>query len=292
MPDPVPADAQEPDPHLRLVPGPQGEDRASPGHASPAHPSPPGSPSPPSSLPSSPAAKEPLQADEAVGADPAGVRAGLEGEGWAPPGHQRDWPGVGSRVGGDRGSVCPTVGPGAPCVPWWDQVHPHLLSPSFLLLSCLSPASPSRSMSVLVSPPRAPRALTPAVSPAPPGAEVPAPMPRGRQHHRRSLERVPGNGATCPPATSVLLSGLSVCLPTPLLPTLSGWSCCPLRWGQMGMGGCGGSGGRDTLVLGGAGGDVRCPHRWRRPRRRAGPTGGISAPAPAPAWPTSSTGGW
>lgn len=57
-----------------------------------------------------------------------------------------------SRVGGDRGSACPTVGPGAPCVPRWEQIHPHLLSLSFLLLSCLSPASPSRSMSVLVSP--------------------------------------------------------------------------------------------------------------------------------------------
>ncbi|NXA94148.1 MYO1A protein, partial [Melanocharis versteri] len=108
-----------------------------------------------------------------------------------PQGHQGDWPGVGSRVGGDRGSVCPTVGPGALCAPRWDQIHPHLLSLSFLLLSCLSAASPSRSMSVLVSPPRAPRALTPAVSPAPPGAEVPAPTSGGRHHHRCSLERVP-----------------------------------------------------------------------------------------------------
>lgn len=138
-------------------------------------------------------------------------------------------------MGGDRGSVCPTVGPGAPFVPQWDQIHPHLLSPSFLLLSCLSPASPSRSISVLVSLPRAPWALTPAVSPAPPGAEGPAPTPRGRHHHRRSLERVPGNGARCSQVTSVLLStplsmtpclcvpssvccyvrvsGLSVCLP-------------------------------------------------------------------------------
>ncbi|NXT59952.1 MYO1A protein, partial [Chaetops frenatus] len=67
-------------------------------------------------------------------------------------------------------------------------------------------------------------------------------------------------GAARPPATSVLLSlsGLSVCLPAPLLPTLSGWSHCPLHWGQMGTGGCGGCGGRgDTLVFGGAGGDTQ-----------------------------------
>lgn len=165
-------------------------------------------------------------------------------------------------MGGDRGSVCPTMGPGAPCVPRWDQIHPYLLSPSFLLLSCLSPASPSRSMSVLVSLPRAPWALTPAVSPAPPGAEASAPTSHGRHHHRCSLERVPGNRATsvllsvplCVPSSvcvhyCVHVSGLSVCLPAPLLPTLSGWSLCPLHWGQIGMRRCGGRGGRDTLVF-------------------------------------------
>lgn len=62
------------------------------------------------------------------------------------------------------------------------------------------------------------------------------PTPRGRHHHRCSLERVPGNGATRPQAASVLLSVPSVCLPTPLLPTLSGWNLCPLHWGQRGMG--------------------------------------------------------
>lgn len=92
--------------------------------------------------------------------------------------------------------------------PMMGQIHPHLLSPSFLLLSCLYPASPSHSMSVLVPSPRAPWVLTPAVSPAPPGAEAPAPTSSGRHHHRCSLERVPGNG------------------PCALRPPLS---CCPCR---------------------------------------------------------------
>lgn len=212
-------------------------------------------------------------------------------------------------MGGDRGSVCPTVGPGALCVPRWDQIHPHLLSPSFLLLSCLSPASPSRSMSVLVSLPRAPWALTPAVSPAPPGAEVPAPTSRGRHHHRRSLERVPGNGATCPQATSVLLSVPLSMTPCPCVPSsvrvcycvrVSGLSVClsahpvmlePLS-SPPGPNRDGGVWGMNHPCLCGAGGDVQCPQGWRCPHRLAGPTGSISVPAPAPAWPTSSTGGW
>lgn len=50
-------------------------------------------------------------------------------------------------------------------------------------------------------------------------------------------------------SVSIILSVCPGCLPTPLLPTLSGWSFCPLHWGQIGMGRCGGREGRDTLVF-------------------------------------------
>lgn len=163
----------------------------------------------------------------------------------------------GAWQGGTGGSTCPVGGPDSSPLP------------ISVLLSCLSPA---RSLSVLVSPCLGLPGLSPlAVSPAPPGAEVPVPPSRGRCHHRRLLERVPGNGASLAAGPCALplsccphrcVQGcLSVCPPW-LLPTLSGWSSCPFRWGQMG------TGRGDTPGSHGGwqqeGGEVPRPHCCRR----------------------------
>lgn len=190
----------------------------------------------------SPAAKEPVQADEAVGADPAGVRTGLEGEGGLghPRDHQRDWPGVGSGEGGDRGSVCPSVGPGAPVPPVVgpDSPSPPLpvFPPPLLPLSCLS-------LSLRVCVGVSPLGL-PGLSP-PQSRRLLRELKRQRRRqaaattiaaHWRGYQVTgpPPSGHLCP-AVRAAVSGLSVCPPT-----LSGWSRCPLRRGQMwGMWGTG-----------------------------------------------------
>uniref|UniRef100_A0A803V9A9 Unconventional myosin-Ia n=1 Tax=Ficedula albicollis TaxID=59894 RepID=A0A803V9A9_FICAL len=236
------------------------------------------------SPPRSPAAKEPVQADEAVGTGPAGVRTGMEGEGWAAPG-----PPEGLAWCGGAG----WVGTGAPCAPRWDQelreshsgtrftlISP---SPSFLLLSCLSPASPSRSMSVLVPPPRARSSVSPTAGPDSPSS----PLPRLSSFSPASLLPLPLAPCLCwclplglpglsPPQSRRLLRelkaqrrrqaaattiaahwrGYQVTGPPALRPPLS---CCPCpgclsvcppcRAGasvplQTGAGGCGGHGGQ------------------------------------------------
>lgn len=191
------------------------------------------------SPPAPPAAKEPVQADEALGAAAAGVRAGLEGERCAP--RRRSGPRSGAAM------QCR----GASCSPQ-DRLTPSpTISPAFL------PFSPSRSLCVLVFPPPPLGSLgsgcPSAVPPAPSGAEVSAPPPFGRQHHFCLLERVSGNGVSptagpCTPdllCSAVLLRlGLSVCPPR-LCPPCQGravWAGGGGRWETHPMGNMEGGG--------------------------------------------------
>lgn len=160
VPDPVPADAQEPDHHLRLVPVPHGE-KGGPSCASPAHPSPlgqspPALPSPPYSSHLSPPQqknryKQMKRSALIIQAYARGwkVRAGHRGAGSSP--------GVGSRVGGHmagRGGGLRVPHGGTRLIS-----SPRL--PSFSPASLL-PLSLSLPFCVGVSPPRAPPgALTP-----------------------------------------------------------------------------------------------------------------------------------
>lgn len=196
MPDPVPADAQEPDPHLRLVPGPPGE-RGVPAHSS----------LPRQDPPSSPHLSPPQQKNKYEQMK----RSALLIQAYA-----RGWKVRAGHGGGSGDTACPVVGPDSSPFPVSRPSLPPLSLPLALCVChCLLPGLPP-------------------VPPAPPGAETPAPPSRSRRHHRRALERVPGNGAMRPACCLSCCPSvrLSVCLPA-CLPTLSGCSRCPLHWGQL-----------------------------------------------------------
>lgn len=236
VPDPVPADAQEPDHHLRLVPGPCGEEGAGRG--------------PGCTAPSPSSSREGAIWQGGAVSTPRS-QPGKRSPGWAwgygpqvraplltlPPPHSplqqknrykqmkrsvlllqayaRGWK---VRAGHPAGSWGRAPGPaalparagaggtrwgrgGAPrlCHALGDLAHPISLRLSFLL-SCLSlPLAPyvCWCFSLHLWAPLGSDCPA-AVSQAPPGAEGPAPPPPGRQHHFCLLERVQGNGASPP----------------------------------------------------------------------------------------------
>lgn len=159
--------------------------------------------------------------------------------------YARGWKVRAGHGGGSGDTACPVVGPDSSPLPVSRPSLPPLSLPLALCVCrCLLPGLPP-------------------VPPAPPGAETPAPPSRSRRHHRRALERVPGNGATRPACCLSCCPSVcpSVCLP----------ACPPCRAAAAVLSTGGNWNRREGCVSHGGwqweGGEVLCPHCPHHPHR-------------------------